>query len=78
MEVFMSILILCAGVIIGCIVTKLTTRNKPIGTLRIDNSDPDDGPYLFLELKAGTHPNSLKNVKYVTFQVKAENFISQD
>ena len=50
-------------------------KNRPVGTLRLDNSDPD-GTFLFLEL---TTP--LENVtaqKRVTVYVNTENYISQD
>ena len=51
---------------------------KTVGTLRIDNSDPEDGPYLFLELAEGSNPNNFKNRAYVTFKVNATNFISHE
>lgn len=51
---------------------------KPVGTLRIDNSDPDEPPYLFLELKKESNPNNFKNKKYVTFDVNAKNYISHE
>ena len=66
------ILIYILGVIIGCIVTNLFLRNKSIGSLVIDNSDPDD-TYLFLELSE--NPNSIRNKKYVTFKVNPKNYI---
>ena len=62
------------GLISGCILGIIISRKNPVGNLRIDNSDPEDGPYLFLELSAD--PNSIKS-KYVTFKVVAKNFISQ-
>lgn len=66
--------ILLVGVLIGVIATLIITRPRPIGSLRIDESDPDDGPYLFLELS--TDPNVIKQDKYVTFKVDARNYIS--
>lgn len=64
------------GVVIGCVIGRFVYRSKPIGNLRIDTSDPDDGPYLFLELSSESTPNLLKLKKYVTLEVKAENYVS--
>lgn len=47
---------------------------KPVGTLRIDTSDPD-GPYLFLELH--TPINEVMRHKIVTLDVNLESYISQ-
>ena len=72
------IIALLCGVVIGFVITKIVTRPKPVGFLRIDESDPDDGPYLFLELSLNSPPQVLKQKKYVTMKVKVENFISHD
>ena len=53
----------------------LTRPDKPVGTLRIDSSDPDE-EYMFLELY--THVNNVKNKKQVVLDVSIENYISQD
>ena len=60
---------------LGFIAARLFYRKSPIGVLRIDESDPYDGPYLFLELDS--KPDSFKNKKQVTLNVKAENYVSQ-
>lgn len=49
-------------------------KYKPIGTLRVDSSDPD-GPYLFLELE--TDLNVIKKEKYVLMKVDTRSYISQ-
>lgn len=61
------------GLLAGIIFSMLLLHSKSVGNLRIDDSDPD-GPYMFLELSK--HPNEIRRKKYVTFRVKAENFIS--
>ena len=63
------------GVSVGYFLHKMLHHEEPIGDLRIDESDPDDKPYLFLELKS--MPNNLKSRKQVTLNVKAENYVSQ-
>ena len=62
------------GFIIGYFVAKPTGVDEPIGDLRVDQSDPYDGPYLFLELR--TTPD-FKKLDKVTLNVKLENYISQ-
>ena len=60
---------------LGSVITLIITRVRSIGFIRIDTSDPDDGPYLFLELTKDIR--TLFNKKYVTVKIKTENFISQ-
>ena len=38
-----------AGFIVGCIFVTIVLRRKSVGSLLMAN-DPDDGPYLFLQL----------------------------
>ena len=46
------IIILVIGIFVGHIVTKgiIQAKHKPIGTIWIDKSEPDEGPYLFFEI----------------------------
>lgn len=78
MEVLIALLCVCVGFMFGFAVSKRVSREEPIGVLRIDNSDPVDGPYLFLELEPTANPMALKHRKRVTLTIKAENFISHD
>ena len=45
-------LIICiiVGIIIGIVFGRRVFRSDVVGSLRVDQSDPDSGPYLFLEL----------------------------
>lgn len=63
------------GILVGIVCTTVLTRSKSVGSLRVDMSDPDDGPYLFLELSKRIGDISSK--KYVVLKVKLENFIPQ-
>lgn len=77
----MNYLFIVAGVLIGCIVGMFVQRTihkkttKPIGTIRVDHSDPTDPPYLFLELSKPM--DELYESKYVTLEVQIKNYISQ-
>lgn len=64
------------GIFIGLAVHDIILcRRINIGTLRMDRSDPDEPPYLFLELS----PDGIQKLsKYTTvnLRVRTENYIS--
>ena len=70
------VIILLIGILIGMLITKFTFRDKPIGSLRVDQSDPDSGPYLFLELSPDGADEIYKK-KYVSLRVDLKDYISQ-
>lgn len=75
MEIFITaIIFMVLGVSTGSVITQLILKSRSIGTLRVDNSDPD-GPYLFLELE--TSPDTLEHATYVQMKVNKTNYISQ-
>ena len=47
------VILLVIGILIGVAVSRLIFSEKPIGTLKVDDTDPDGGPYLFLEIDRG-------------------------
>lgn len=49
---------------------------KPRGVMRIDRSDPDEPPYLFLELDSKI--DDLKHGDSVCFTVSTENYLSPE
>lgn len=69
------IIFLLAGVVIGTIISRFIFKEKPVGSLRVDESDPDSGPYLFLELnKDGT--KAIYTKRYICLKVDIKNYIS--
>lgn len=62
------------GVSIGILLEKIILHIKKSGTLRIDHSDPQDGPYLFLELEKGIHNISKRHC--ILLEVKLKNYYS--
>lgn len=64
-----------AGIVIGCIIAIIFSHLHAVGSLRIDRSDPDDSPHLFLELSKGV--NCFYRKKYIILKVRNENYISQ-
>ena len=64
----MEIVIALVAVVIGFIIGRVLPRERPLGDLRVDRSDPTCEPYLFLEL--GTDVRNIMNKKHVTFRVK--------
>ena len=75
-----AVIITCTsiGVGIGYALGVKNTRLKAIGTLRIDQSDPDDGPYLFLELYSPDATTAIMNSKQVIFDVNVKDYISHE
>lgn len=68
------VIVFVAGILLGFGVTFLILKDKPIGTLRIDSSDPD-GPYMFLELESGVGDICTKT--HVLLKVDTKSYISQ-
>ena len=64
------------GLLIGIFTASRAFRKPSAGNLRVDTSDQQDGPYMFLELTE-SGAKSLKTAKQVTLDVKLENYISQ-
>ncbi len=62
--------------IVGILIGRALFRPKTFGNLRVDRSDPTDAPYLFLELS--TDVANVVHQKYVTFMVRAEDFLSHE
>lgn len=63
------------GIGVGIILHEYTTKIELSGCLRIDSSDPDEPPYIFLEL--AEVPDRLRRKKYVTLEVNPNSYISQ-
>lgn len=64
------------GLFTGLGLSYLYVRSRFIGRLRIDRSEPEEPPLLFLELHASVE--KVSNVKYVILEVKNKNFISKE
>lgn len=71
----MEFILFFVGVFLGVSIASIIFRSYFIGYLRIDNSDLEDGPYIFLELSKWIGDISSK--KYVVLKVKLKNFIPQ-
>ena len=64
MEIAIAVLI---GMFIGMFACAWRIRAKTLGTIKMARSDPDEPPYLFLELK--TSANDIMDHKIVMFEV---------
>lgn len=70
-----EVILVLAGVLLGLIIAGSAVYAAAVGTLRIDQSDPEDGPYPFLE---GTKPlHYIMSRKFVVLKVRVENYLSQ-
>lgn len=71
----MEVLFVLLGIVIGGLGMVIWTLFRSVGTLRIDQSDPTEVPYLFLELDKPVE--SVMNKKIVLFRVNKKNYISE-
>ena len=72
----MEILFIVIGVLLGICLSSLYVYSRFVGRIRIDRSDPDEPPYLFLELRKEVM--FIANSKYVLLEVRNENFVKSD
>ena len=72
-------LILCMiiGIIIGIVFGRQVFRRDVVGSLRVDQSDPDNRPYLFLEL-SHKGADAIYKKRYVVLKVNIKNYISHE
>ena len=72
----MSLIIgLAVGILVGLLLERIIFQEKPVGSLRVDNSDPDSGPFLFLELdRSGA--DAIYKKSSVRLRVELKNYIS--
>ena len=71
----MPLIWLLVGILIGLLVSRFIFKDKPIGALRVDQSDPYSEPYLFLELDQGGM-NDIYKKQSVRLRVKIKTYIS--
>lgn len=72
MVIFAVMAVLCIGILIGMHLF----QDRPVGDLRVDHSDPVDGPHLYLELD--TDVSAILRKKRVAFRVKVKDFIPHE
>lgn len=61
------------GMLVGCVLWTLILRHRSIGSLRVDTSDSDNGPYLFLELSKNI--GDVYRKKYITLKVNTQSYL---
>lgn len=70
-----AIIAFVAGVAGGYILKAfITSRQKVVGTLRVDHSEPSEEPYLFLELKKDGI-EAIQKKKEVLFKVDLDSYL---
>ena len=66
---------LLCGILIGVACTRIIYNIRNLGTICVDDSDPDDDPYLFLELHSNV--SDVVKRKHITLKVDVKNYLSQ-
>ena len=74
--VALLVLALVAAIIVGMIIKNACKSTQTHGIIHVAYSDPDDGPYLFLELKVPV--NEIVSRKRVMLDVDATQFYSHE
>lgn len=79
MDVISAVIGAAIGIAVSAIFIFVKSRKAKnvIGDLRVDRSDPDEPPYLFLELYDSSAMQTILKSKTVEFNVRVENYISQ-
>lgn len=62
-----------AGILIGSLVTNAIFQRAKVGTLRVDSSDPEDGPYMFLEIDKGV--GDITSKRCVLLKVSLDSYL---
>ena len=73
MEILLYLLI---GGIFGAMIMRCLSRYFVKGTLRIDKSDPYEGPYLFLELNHRV--SNIGRGKYILLKIEESSYDTQN
>lgn len=64
------------GAIVGGAIMWYSKKVEKVGTLKIDSSDPYDGPFMFLELDADVR--TVRRMKKVQLDVDITSYLSQE
>lgn len=66
----MTILVFVLGILIGCLLTRyLLYRNNTVGSLKLEDNNPDSSPYMFLEIYQGKS-HLLNSNRYVVVKIE--------
>lgn len=67
---------LIVGIVIGIFCGRYLVLKNTSGSLRVDQSDPDSGPYLFLEL-SDSGAEMIYTKRYIILKINLDSYISQ-
>lgn len=70
MDIIIAVIV---GAVVGVLVTLLIFSTISAGNLRVDQSIPEDDPYLFLELTKSV--STVLKKRFVVLKVRVEDFI---
>ena len=78
MELILCMIIgIIIGIVFGIVFGRQVFRRDVVGSLRIDQSDPDSEPYLFLEL-SHKGADAIYKKRYVVLKVNIKDYISHE
>ena len=72
-----SVIVGVITLLIGIILGRIGNKPKHHGIVRVDASDANDAPYLFLVVPNEEAIYTIARKRFVTFKVEARNFNTQ-
>lgn len=73
----MVLVALLIGIAVGIMAAIIFFCQKEVGTLRLNNSDPDSGPYLFMEIARGKTEVIAKS-KAIVLRVDLSDYLPRE
>lgn len=71
----MIFLFLALGGLVGFLLAAIVLVERADGTIKVDASDPDEDPYVFLELNE--YPTFMKRRNFVIFRVDPNDYVTR-
>lgn len=75
MDALLILVLMTISFILGIYGASVFYHLKAVGALRVDLTDPNDGPYLFLELEKPV--GVIESKKYVMLKIRIREDLSQ-
>lgn len=79
----MAVIFICAGCalagfLFGLLASRIMQRRRFAGVLRLDRSDPDEAPYLFLLVEPNGGMDRIMRGGEVVFKAETGNFVTRN
>lgn len=76
--IFIRVGCVLVGFMLGLVASRLLQRRRYAGVLRLDRSDPDEAPYLFLLVEPNGGMDRIMRGGEVIFKAETKNFVARN